>query len=229
MDKTKETKDTKKDLKLFMNLRRMRHIKRCNNFPTLMPEDVAQHSYYTTLLARFLSEEYNKYAAEYNSAFHPFDVENQMPVLDIAEVTEKALLHDCEEAFTSDIPWNVKHASKEFNEAMKQVVADKMETIFEGSTTLTSVKDINSIAKKGFPGQVVDFADMLELAIFCCEEYTLGNNYLKSLLYKCLDVLVHHPIYAVMLEASPLFKQVWKMLQDSLVSPKSASKLMEIY
>ena len=81
---------------IFMNIRRLRHIKRCNNFPTLNPTDVAQHSYFTTMLAMLFVDELVE-----NS-------EEKVPI-DKETVLRKCLLHDFEEAFTSDIPYPVKH------------------------------------------------------------------------------------------------------------------------
>ena len=64
------------DLKIFMNLRRLKDIKRCNNFPVVNQEDVAQHSFYVTLLAMFIANEYNAWAFENNMKYHPLDADN---------------------------------------------------------------------------------------------------------------------------------------------------------
>ena len=101
-----------RDLKIFMNYRRLKDIKRCNNFPVVNQEDVAQHSFYVTLLAMALADEYNTWAGDINMGYHPFDVEHQYMIAKTEIVIRKALTHDLEESFTSDIPWNIKLQQK---------------------------------------------------------------------------------------------------------------------
>ena len=214
-----------KDLKIFMNYRRMKEIKRCNNFPVINQEDVAQHSFYTTLLAMTLADEYNTWAADANFGYHPFDVEHQQPVVNTEVVVRKALLHDLEESFTSDIPWNIKHMTPEVHETLTKAIEQKINSIYEGSQTMEMYHEINRKCKDGFEGEFVNLADMLELGIYCWEEYIKGNHYLKSMLDKCIYLIKSYKLCSTLEEASPMFQKIMNLLQSS---GTTAEELMEI-
>lgn len=202
------------DLKMFMNYRRMKSIRRCNTFPVVNPIDVAQHSYYVTMLAMALSDEYNTYADEHNLGFHLLDVENQMPLLNIEVVLRKALLHDTEESITSDIPWNVKHMNEEVHKAIESAINQRIDKAYEGTKTMELYHKLGKECKEGFEGQIVDLADMMELAIYCYEELAMGNHYMKSLLDKCLRLMDSYTVSTVIYKASPLFVNIRDMLSD---------------
>ena len=197
-----------KDLKIFLNFRRLRFIKRCNNFPTVNPEDVAQHSFYTVLLSMSIADEYNTWVDE-NFDYYDYEAPN---TLDSEKVIRKALLHDVEESFTSDIPWNIKHHSKEVHKAIAEAIENKMEKVYEDSKTAQLWKSINLSSKDGAEGALVDLCDMLELALFCFEEKQKGNMYMNGLLKKALVCLKNHKLYEIMLKASPLFNSCIGML-----------------
>ena len=87
-----------KDLTVLMNLRRLNNIQRCMTFPVTRTETVASHSCFVSMLCSVVGREYNT-TYEDN--------------VDMGVLLEKAIFHDSEEAYTSDIPWNVKHFSEE--------------------------------------------------------------------------------------------------------------------
>ena len=64
--------------------------------------------------------------------YHPLDAENQMDELNMEVVLRKALCHDMEETFVSDIPWNIKHADKETH------------SMFEKSLLINMIKMFNT-------------------------------------------------------------------------------------
>lgn len=62
-----------------------------------------------------------------------------------------------------------------------------METAYANTgELLQEYKQIARTCKEGFEGLVLNIADMLELAIHCYEEYTLGNAWMETLLNKAL-------------------------------------------
>lgn len=165
-----------------VNIRRMRNIKRCNNFPVLIQEDVAQHSYYVTMLAWNIASEYNNSVDNE----YPHDVA-AMPYADVDEVIKKALCHDIPESITSDIPFNVKHSSKSMSEMVNTLEEDVVEDM--SGVFSQSISEFILNSKSDFNGQFVAIADLLELAIYCAEEVNMGNNSLYYMLDRCCELL----------------------------------------
>lgn len=220
-----------KDLKMFCNYRRLQHIKRCNNFPVINREDVAQHSYYVTLLAMIIADEYNNHAADNNMSYHPYDVEHHIQIVKVEEIMRKALLHDTEESITSDIPWNVKNADEETHHVIEQAIKRKIDSAYEGTTDIMQCyNEIGSKCKVGIEGQFVDIADMLELAMYCYEEVVMGNHYIKPLLDKCIRLVTENTLYNTLMEASPLFKSVVGLIEckDKTQMELQAEHLLDI-
>lgn len=183
------------NVSLLMNYRRMKSIKRCNNFPVQQKEDVAQHSYYTSVLAMAIADEYNIWATEHNLGFHPLDDENQKQEVNVEKLLRKALLHDTDEVFTSDIPWNIKHADEETHKVIEAAISKRVEAAYaDTGELLQEYKQIARTCKEDFEGLVLNIADMLELAIYCYEEYTLGNAWMETLLNKALSLVKEYMI-----------------------------------
>lgn len=169
------------DLQIYMNSRRMRHIKRCNNFPCILPEDVAQHSYFVTVLSKIFAEEFNQYCENNEIQFEKVNTE---------EVLNKALFHDWDESFTSDIPYVVKHLNEQVHRSLKLGLQFRMNTLLENcSDTIKKIYDECRNCKNGKAGVVVSICDMLELAIYCYEECISGNKYLEPILKNCIYYL----------------------------------------
>lgn len=214
------------DLKMFMNYRRMRHIRRCNTFPTVNPIDVTQHSYYVAMLAMAISDEYNTYADEYNLDFHPLDFDNRLELLNTEVVLRKALCHDTEESITSDIPWNIKHMNEDVHQMLSNAINTRIDKAYNGTSTMELYHKLGKKCKDGLEGKIVDLADMTELAIYCWEELAEGNNYMKSMLDKCLRIIDGYTQETVIPKASPLFTSIREMLKND---PKTTvEKLLDI-
>ena len=209
-----------KDLKIFLNYRRVKEIKRCNNFSVIHVEDVAQHSFYTALYAMYIASEYNKNVGAYNMQFHHYDCDNPKQTFNVDEVVRRALVHDLEESFTSDIPYNVKHHSEEANAIIKSVVKSKMEELFEGANDINlDILNTSMNDKAGFDGKLIAVVDMLELAIYSSEEVYQGNRCMQPMLDKCVRLIESYDIYEDLVEFSPTFKELMEMLhgeEDSL-------------
>ena len=165
----------------FMNFRRMRHIKRCNTYPTSNPTDVAQHSYFVTMLAMLFADEYesNRMKLEKPDCWVTIDTE---------KLLRKAMLHDIEEVFISDIPYTVKHASDSLHNELEKVTNATMTDVME-SAVMRRWEAYREYCKTGVEGSIVAFCDMLELAIYSYEEMITGNSYMSELLNNCNDYL----------------------------------------
>ena len=206
------------DLKLLTNYRRLKHIKRCNNFPTLVPENVAEHSYYVALTALTLVEEYNRYVDSNNLKYHPMDDEHQMIFADVHSVLKRALFHDMEEAFTSDIPYNVKHHDSEVYTALKSTTRKILGDVYENSTPIgCSHKYCIEHCKDGLEGAFVAVADLLEGAWYCCEEINFGNKTIRGLLQNYYDILVKSELHATFMKTCPTFKALMELFYDTLL------------
>ena len=202
------------NVRVLSNYRRLRSIRRTNNLPTLRTEDVAQHSFYVAILATSLAEDYNNEVMRHNLNFHPMDVDNTYDTVDVGAVTRQALFHDMEEAFTSDIPWNVKHHNDETRSAIQQCVRDKLDIVFKGTDgPVSSHKDTILYAKLGLPGKFVNAADNLEGAWYCYTELEMGNKYLEDLFRKYLMVIRDDPFSALLWKFSPIFMEIMAIFE----------------
>lgn len=86
--------------KLYQMLAPLRHVHRFQRFPVHWPQSVAEHSYYTALLAHLFAHQ----------------VQHQTGVaVDLTAVVCSALWHDAAEARTGDIPHDVKRSSPELH------------------------------------------------------------------------------------------------------------------
>lgn len=212
---------TKKNLQVMANYRRLRNIRRCNNLPSIHAEDVAQHSFYTAILATTLAEEYNLAATKHNLDYHPFDDENYWDYANVAEVTKRALFHDMEEAFTSDIPWNVKHHSPSVSATIKDCVDDILQGVYaETSVTMLSQHQSIKLAKSDLEGKFVAMADMIEGAWYCYEELQSGNTRMAGLFLKYCKLIDRDPFGDTLRETSPMFLSITKMFRGMLESAK---------
>ena len=203
-----------KDLQVMCKYRRLRFTRRFNNLPTITTEDVAQHSFFTTILARTMAEEYNEAVQRHNLQVHPYDVDNAWDKVNVDQVTVQALYHDIEESFTSDIPWNVKHHNEEVNTAIKHATWDKLKAIYKGCSPIVEKQmSTNISAKLGLEGKFVAVADMMECAWECHQEEHLGNKYLQSMKLKAIQEINEMEFSKVLYDTSPLFKSMMKMFE----------------
>lgn len=211
------------DLEMLLNHRRLRHLRRCNTLPTASNEDVAQHSFYVAMLAMAIGDEYNTAADIHNLEYHPLDFDNQMEPLDMNKALRKALCHDLEEAFTGDIPWNIKHQSEEFHQGVEKAVQQHMDRLYDGTSAMSSCQRLNAECKQGNEGKLIEVVDMLELAIYSWEEYAAGNSALRPMLDKAVRLIKAMDFSSVLLKASPLFAAVMNLLEN----PTAASTVVE--
>lgn len=213
------------EAEMILNYRRLMDTKRCNNFPTNRPEDVAQHSYYVAMLSVLIATDYNKTVAKHNSKLHHYD-DSAWDVYDVNELALRGMFHDVEEAFISDIPRNIKHSSPEVKNVIELAVCKKLDEIFSNAGCVGEyVMSYNKTAKDGFNGSLIDLVDMLELAIYCNEEVLLGNSLMKPLLDKAVKIMKEKENFQNVYERSPLFASLYNML--SCESPKKRKHICQ--
>lgn len=187
-----------KDAALALNYRRLKNVRRCNNFHTLQTEDVAQHSFYVTMLSLIIGHEISSNGGGY---------------INIQDIATKGIFHDIDEIFFSDIPRNIKHHTPELKESIEEATISKLDDIFEGSGCAgTFVRDNRDHAKDGLTGEIIDAVDMLELGINCCEEVAMGNSTMEPLRQKAFRILNEKEITPALLKYSPTFTGLYKFL-----------------
>ena len=164
----------KKDLTILMNLRRLNNIQRCMTFPVARPETVASHSCFVGMLCSVVGRDYNSTYGD---------------TVDMGILLEKALFHDSEEAYISDIPWNVKHFNNEVHDCIENVISSKLNAIFKDCSFVTDLQKVIKECKSGIEGTIVNLCDMIELGFYCYDELNMGNNNMLLLGIKAINII----------------------------------------
>jgi len=155
---------------------RFRSLSMVNRFlccTTKREYNVAIHSYNVAVLCMILLDEIGVTGP---------DIPNELRV----DIYERALLHDCTESISMDIPYHVK---KNFEEDIDDLVNSNINLLNLGTelTTIAVLPDGD-----GFTNFFVRVVDTMELALFCLEEQLLGNTVLdhgRRVLDICMDII----------------------------------------
>jgi len=133
-------------------------------------EDVAQHSYFTTLYAMVLA-----------------DLERKLgTAVDVERLMRMAVLHDAEEARTGDVHHPFKHQDIAFAEALDNRAFEWFGNLLGGLPQdiageylglRKAVRDISSTE-----ASILKAADKIEALLWAYEEYLLGNVHVRKAL-----------------------------------------------
>ena len=175
-----------KDLNVLMNLRRLNNIQRCMTFPVIKTETVASHSCFVSMLCSVVGREYN---ATYEDT------------VDMGVLLEKAIFHDSEEAYTSDIPWNVKHFSDEVHKSIEGMISSRLNEVFNDCSFVSDLHEVIVECKSGLEGNIVNLCDMIELGLYCYDELNMGNNNMLLLGIKALSIIKSYDKKLLMLKS----------------------------
>ncbi len=139
---------------------RLKHTIRYSSVPVLVPENVAEHSFWTAIIAVTIA------------------IEMQMSKQEIGKVALKSLLHDIEESMTGDLIRDMKYHDEETREAIRLVEVEFARRIFDKLGTIGPwFEGWWENAKDNSPtGQVVALADLLCVIMYIEHERTLGNQ-----------------------------------------------------
>ena len=139
---------------------RLKHTYRYSSVPVLVHENVAEHSFWTAILAVSIA------------------IERSMSHQAIGEVATKALLHDIEESMTGDLIRDMKYHDEETREAIGKVEREFASRIFDKLGTLGNWFEVWwENAKDDSPtGRVVALADLLCVIMYVEHEWNLGNQ-----------------------------------------------------
>jgi 5'-deoxynucleotidase YfbR-like HD superfamily hydrolase len=151
------------------NIRRLRHVNRYSAYPCLKPESVAEHLWQVTFICLLIGYDLRR----------RFSSSIKMEIL-----LAKAATHDISECMSGDIIRTYKYSSDEMRAACE--AADRfnmgvlMEDFEEVSHTLYSIWA--GAKSDTIEGDIVRFADLVAVVIYCAEEWHLGNTQLDATL-----------------------------------------------
>lgn len=142
-------------------VRRMSHVHRYSSFQVHRKENVAEHSWWVAFISYLIS----------------MDLIHQGRELNAGLVLGRAIMHDISECVSGDIIRSYKHTNQRIRRAMND--ADEL-NMKEITSKMGGVGDDVyydwSRAKSGIEGQIVAFADMVAVVVYCREEYLSGNR-----------------------------------------------------
>ncbi len=175
--------------------RKMLNVQRLSGTTKLRSYNLAEHSYFVTLLFQDFAK---LEGIDYN-----------------IDVLEAVLKHDFLEVLTADLPYHVKNHSEETQKAwatIENAVAEAKRDEF--ASPLMSDSEIRSILNEE-QFILMKACDILELLLFCLEEWTLGNKTkaLRVVLNNCVKI---EKEYGVMSIVSYVDRLIKKMLGEGL-------------
>lgn len=199
------------DLKTLKDWRRLQGIRRCNTYPTVRDEDVAQHSFYVALLGYFVAREYNQNAGQQNLQVHMWDDENRVPIFDPEYVLKTALFHDLEEVYTSDIPAPIKGLSMDLEAEIKNFL---LLIHKDAGEVVHWIDQYTNASRDDMNGQLLHIIDRLELAWYCYEEVQRGNQDIKEMLEICINIITveYHDFTELVKQYSPTFAALLNLI-----------------
>lgn len=158
-------------MELLQKVRILNHMKRCCMYPCIHKTSVAEHSYHVALLSLFVGEELIAKGVNVN----------------IEKVMSLALIHDLDEAVTSDLPYPVKNHVKK---AIKEYIDDKFDNELNHMTPAWLKTRFNGMNCKEFEYRIVKACDMAELLMYCIDEMELGNRKVRDMAETACRVLI---------------------------------------
>jgi len=152
---------------IFEQHTRLSCILRFNNTPRVVPETVADHSYYVTFLAMLIGDYLTGKGVELN----------------MERILKMSVLHDMEEIISGDIIKVLKSGGFKKELDKLNIMSMKFLTGILGKgggvyfDLWSEAKD-----KKTLEARVIDLADMVACIVYSLKEIHLGNKYFKEIL-----------------------------------------------
>ncbi len=157
---------------LYGEFRRVSYVYRYSALPVLNRENVAEHSWWTAIIAVTIATEIGQ------------------PDL-VGEVAVRGILHDIEEIGTGDLVREAKYFDEKMREDFRRVeeaFADRLFNklgrtgrLLQGFWTHAKADDL--------PGQIVALADILCVIAYVRHERSMGNTRLDRVERECLSLI----------------------------------------
>jgi 5'-deoxynucleotidase YfbR-like HD superfamily hydrolase len=143
---------------------RLREMKRFGIRQVNRDTSPAEHSWFTSVLALYISTHSDPKHEKYN----------------LGELLAKAIMHDIPESITSDVPYFVKHHNRKTEDFFK-FLEERIcrDVLTDGMTDDIRVPLTNYILRckdKTPEGKLVSLCDLVEPLWYLVEERTRGNN-----------------------------------------------------
>lgn len=155
---------------LFGDTNRVRHVIRFGTCHRVRDENVAEHSYFTAFYAMMIGR-----ALDISSG-------------EMAELLQRALIHDIEEAESGDFSRPFKYSSKELKAALDVAAWNSMAKILNPVVGVNEVLDLTRMwrrSKEGNTGAILDFADFLSVLGYVAGEIRASN---RTMRFHCKDM-----------------------------------------
>lgn len=162
---------------------RMSDVVRYSWTKVLNKENLAEHTYYVSIIADGIAEDLEK----------KFDLE-----IDRYKVLKYALYHDIEEAFTWDIVTPVKYKSEILRDQLEQVgnmiLKEQLKAHFENNSHISQmILDTHQNYELGkteiLENKIVKLADILQAIWYTIGEKNLWNSYLTPVTQNLSEML----------------------------------------
>lgn len=162
---------------------RMSDVIRYSGTKVLNKENLAEHTYYVSIIADGIAEDLEKrFALE----------------IDRYKVLKYAMYHDIEEIFTGDIVSPVKYKSeilrKQFEEVGVMMLEEQLKTHFENNTHISDmILQAHNNYETGkadvLESKIVKLADILQAIGYTISEKNLWNTHLIHITQNLIDIL----------------------------------------
>jgi 5'-deoxynucleotidase YfbR-like HD superfamily hydrolase len=157
---------------MFGKLSRLTDTFRYSAQSVIIRENVAEHSFWTAMIGIGIALE---------AQLEPF----------VPHVALKAVVHDIEECMTGDLVRDMKYASPDVRDAIKEIerrfLSQWAHQLGEpGAYLKNQWRDAKDKSKAG---QIVACADALSVIAYCTREMSLGNQNLHEIRNSCVKLI----------------------------------------
>lgn len=171
---------------LFGPFSRLSNITRFSLNPRLMPESVAEHSFWTSSLAFLMALHYE------HALISSGGPDDNLPAVDWKALAFKSGFHDMEETGTGDFPRPFKHSSPELLNAIEKAArtaADRVAVSLSGSLCCKLFKYWEEAKDETIEGRIVQLADYISVVRWGIREQQLGNRLIADELCEMRDYI----------------------------------------
>lgn len=189
-------------------VRRMSHVHRYSSFPVHRKENVAEHSWWVAFIAMLIAR----------------DLKKSGLMIDIDVVLERAMVHDLDECISGDIIRSFKYRTPGMRREIGYAAEDNMREITAkmAPVGVTVYEAWRRAKEDSLEGDIVGFADMVSVVVYCREERLLGNREVEPLLKEMYEkwFCKYHEHHWLGQYADQLFPT--RRFHDAFVAPKLA-------
>lgn len=151
---------------LTSKVRRLSHIRRYSSIQVIRPENVAEHSFYCSLIAFAIATDARL---------------NNVRSVNPERTAVRAMCHDLEESMTGDILRSFKYSSEELRACIEEAGRNRMRALSKDfGLAEGNVAWAWRHAKDGDEGEIVALADLLCVVAYVREERLAGNQHLND-------------------------------------------------